>query len=238
MTDTEFEAVMTCCDPKPECWCETCRPITMQDMRMVLCPDCGNKRCPKATDHRNACTDSNAVGQKGSSWEQVKPWTGAETGTPQASRARENELPGMTVGFFVPGQPVAKGRPIAGRGFGGRVTLRTPGKTVAYEGLVAHACHAAMKGMAPMRGPLALEMKVGVQIPVSTAKKLRADMESGKVQPTKRPDLDNIVKGICDGMNGIAYGDDAQIVELKVRKVYAITPGVHVMVRITEGEPA
>lgn len=55
------------------CWCETCRPNTMNDMRMIVCPDCGNKRCPKANDHRNACTNSNAVGQKGSSWEHVKP---------------------------------------------------------------------------------------------------------------------------------------------------------------------
>ena len=38
------------------CWCKTCRPITLQDMRMVLCPECGNKRCPHATDHNNECT--------------------------------------------------------------------------------------------------------------------------------------------------------------------------------------
>jgi len=50
------------------CWCETCRPITMADMRMVLCPVCGNKRCPAATDHRNACTGSNEPGQPGSSY--------------------------------------------------------------------------------------------------------------------------------------------------------------------------
>ncbi len=56
-----------------ECWCTTCRPITMADMRFVVCPDCDNKRCPKANDHRNACTNSNEVGQKGSSWEHVKP---------------------------------------------------------------------------------------------------------------------------------------------------------------------
>ena len=56
-----------------ECWCTTCRPITMADMRFVVCPDCGNKRCPKANDHRNACTNSNEVGQEGSSWEHVKP---------------------------------------------------------------------------------------------------------------------------------------------------------------------
>ena len=61
--------------PKPsDCWCETCRPSTvLADIRMVLCPTCGNKRCPHAHDHRNACTHSNAVGQPGSSWEHVKP---------------------------------------------------------------------------------------------------------------------------------------------------------------------
>lgn len=66
--------------PKPpqgseKCWCETCRPIALgEDMRMVLCPVCGNKRCPHANDHRNACTGSNDVGQAGSSWEHVKPF--------------------------------------------------------------------------------------------------------------------------------------------------------------------
>lgn len=33
---------------------------------MYLCPTCGNKRCPKATDHRLDCTDSNEPGQVGS----------------------------------------------------------------------------------------------------------------------------------------------------------------------------
>lgn len=36
--------------------------------RMVLCATCGNKRCPHATDHRNACTNSNEPGQKGSAY--------------------------------------------------------------------------------------------------------------------------------------------------------------------------
>lgn len=35
---------------------------------MVVCIDCGNKRCPKATDHRNACTGSNVPGQYGSAY--------------------------------------------------------------------------------------------------------------------------------------------------------------------------
>lgn len=50
------------------CWCHTCRPITMEDNRMVLCPICGNKRCPRANDHNNACTGSNEPGQPGSAY--------------------------------------------------------------------------------------------------------------------------------------------------------------------------
>jgi hypothetical protein len=56
-----------------KCWCETCRPNHPFDMRFIVCPDCGNKRCPRANFHEHACTNSNAVGQPGSSWEHVKP---------------------------------------------------------------------------------------------------------------------------------------------------------------------
>ncbi|WP_324661149.1 hypothetical protein [Enterobacter bugandensis] len=52
----------------PDCSCRTCRPVTMTDMRFVVCPECGNKRCPHANDHRNACTGSNEPGQEGSAY--------------------------------------------------------------------------------------------------------------------------------------------------------------------------
>ncbi|MEG8471476.1 hypothetical protein U4O80_05485 [Klebsiella pneumoniae] len=61
----------------PDCWCRTCRPVVLNDMRFVVCPDCGNKRCPRANDHRNACTGSNESGQEGSAYpdtpQEVKP---------------------------------------------------------------------------------------------------------------------------------------------------------------------
>ncbi|WP_155308283.1 hypothetical protein [Burkholderia gladioli] len=56
------------------CTCECCMPQDFMNARMILCAKCGNKRCPHATDHRNACTNSNEPGQKGSSWENVKPF--------------------------------------------------------------------------------------------------------------------------------------------------------------------
>ncbi|MFB4584463.1 hypothetical protein ACE3JG_18250 [Enterobacter hormaechei subsp. oharae] len=51
-----------------KCWCHTCRPMTFSDSRLVVCPECGNKRCPHANDHRNACTASNEPGQDGSAY--------------------------------------------------------------------------------------------------------------------------------------------------------------------------
>ncbi|MCU3056802.1 hypothetical protein N8S95_15765, partial [Enterobacter hormaechei subsp. steigerwaltii] len=52
----------------PGCSCLTCRPLTFSDSRFVVCPECGNKRCPHANDHRNACTGSNEPGQEGSAY--------------------------------------------------------------------------------------------------------------------------------------------------------------------------
>ena len=36
---------------------------------MILCPECGNKRCPKATDCTLSCTSSNEPGQEGSRYQ-------------------------------------------------------------------------------------------------------------------------------------------------------------------------
>ena len=61
--------------PKSKCQCEACLPqgnlLHPENMRMIVCATCGNKRCPHATNHLNVCTGSNDVGQKGSSWEGV-----------------------------------------------------------------------------------------------------------------------------------------------------------------------
>lgn len=52
----------------PDCPCERCNPQTDLFRRFTMCPDCGNKRCPKGTDHDLDCTGSNEPGQTGSSW--------------------------------------------------------------------------------------------------------------------------------------------------------------------------
>jgi Holliday junction resolvase RusA-like endonuclease len=79
------------------------------------------------------------------------------------------------------------------------------------------------------------------EIPKSTSKKRAELMRAGEIRPTKggrgNPDLDNIAKAICDALNGIAYHDDAQVVDLKVVKYYSDTPCVTVTVEeVTEDD--
>lgn len=91
-----------------ECDCETCRPITLDDMRMVLCAICGNKRCPHATNHIFACTGSNEPGQLGSSY--GIPYAPAPT--PEATEAAQEPVGSIEAG---PGGavPVLNARGIA-----------------------------------------------------------------------------------------------------------------------------
>ncbi len=55
-------------------------------------------------------------------------------------------------------------------------------------------------------------------------------MADGYIRPTKKPDCDNLAKVICDALNGIAYYDDSQIVEITISKYYSGTPEVRVAI--------
>ena len=48
------------------CRCLKCSPNIFPNLRFNVCPICGNKRCPHASDHNYECTNSNEVGQTGS----------------------------------------------------------------------------------------------------------------------------------------------------------------------------
>jgi Holliday junction resolvase RusA-like endonuclease len=78
--------------------------------------------------------------------------------------------------------------------------------------------------------PLRMRITACLGVPAGTATKRKARM-LGEL-PTKKPDADNIAKIVADALNGIAYYDDAQIVDLQVRKIYAESP--HVRIEIQE----
>lgn len=131
--------------------------------------------------------------------------------------------------FHVPGVPVAKGRPrISTRG--GIVRSFTPAKTVSFEGKISYAAEEAMAGAPPLVGPLHLALRISLPIPQSWSRKKQDAALAGVIQPCGRPDLDNYVKSVADGGNGIVWNDDAQITLLTAAKRYASVPGVSVEV--------
>lgn len=71
-------------------------------------------------------------------------------------------------------------------------------------------------------------------IPKSTSKKKKASMLANEIRPTKKPDMDNVVKIIADSLNQVAYRDDTQIVDCQCRKFYSETPRVEVIIRSIE----
>jgi len=131
-----------------------------------------------------------------------------------------------TITFIVPGQPVAKAR--------ARVTKTghayTPKKTVDYERAVGMACKLAMArdGAEMLTGPVMLYVCAMMEIPRSYSIKRRAAMQ-GRPH-VFRPDSGNILKAVEDSLNGIAYKDDSQIAETRIRKVYGLDPCISVRV--------
>lgn len=76
----------------------------------------------------------------------------------------------------------------------------------------------------PATDNLSIRITAFYAIPKSTGKAARARMATGEIRPTVKPDWDNVGKLVTDALNGIAYADDKQIVDARVRKFYAKSP--------------
>lgn len=141
----------------------------------------------------------------------------------------DESRPLRRVVFAIPGQPVAKGRPKFARQ-GSFVRTYTPEKTATYENLVKLFATQAMSGRPPIEGPVELWLDINLQIPASWSKKRQREAAAGLVAATKKPDADNVLKAVKDGMNGIVWLDDAQAVEYRISKRYSTSPCVQVSV--------
>ena len=73
-----------------------------------------------------------------------------------------------------------------------------------------------MRGLAPLIGPLEATFSISVAIPKSFTVEKRKRIEEGKLFPTSKPDLDNVVKLLCDAMNGVVYGDFDPVVVTEI----------------------
>lgn len=131
----------------------------------------------------------------------------------------------MSIRFTVPGPPQGKGRARFGNG-----RTYTPAKTVAYEGLIALAGEKAMNGRHLFEGPIYLTVSAVFPVPKSRAKAIAKNMTSGIAWHTSKPDSDNILKAVGDGLNGIVWKDDSRIVLAKIQKFYGERPELQITV--------
>jgi len=98
----------------------------------------------------------------------------------------------MSLCFTVPGPPVGKQRPRTVRGRNGGVHTYTPGKTLAYERLVALEAVAAGARRQALEAPYAIELLIWWP-------------------DRRRRDADNVLKSIMDALNGVVWADDCLV---------------------------
>ena len=126
--------------------------------------------------------------------------------------------------IIVTGQPVPKGRPRLSNGH-----TYTPPKTRQYEKRIKQAWKE--QSGEHLNGPLKLILTAYFSIPASKSQTIKEKMAVGEILPTKRPDLDNIIK-VIDALNGLAFDDDCQIVEVTARKLYSHEPRLEIEIGV------
>jgi Holliday junction resolvase RusA-like endonuclease len=133
------------------------------------------------------------------------------------------------------GHPQGKGR---ARAFirGGHVGHYTPQKTRSYESLIFGAAIDAMGSRPPFEEAVELELCAVYAIPASWSEKKRQRAMVGEIKPTKKPDLDNVLKVWNDALNGVVYRDDAQVIIAFVEKRYGPAPLVVMTVKLIDGD--
>jgi len=127
----------------------------------------------------------------------------------------------VTYAFEVPGRPGSKQSVRFGQ-----TRAYQPARVVNYHALVATLARPAIP--TPIEGAVAVHLAVWLRTPASWSKKRKAVLN----RATTRPDADNIAKAFMDGMNGVAWHDDKQVVDLHITKGYGTRDVV--VVSVTE----
>lgn len=130
--------------------------------------------------------------------------------------------PPQAVCFAIPGKPFAKQRARATRM--GRVY--TPKETVRFEQVVAQI--AIEHFPAPFVGPVRLTV-IATFAPAASWSRKKREATIGQFH-VQKPDTDNLLKAILDGLNRIAFADDSQVAEIVARKQWGTESGTMVIV--------
>ena len=133
----------------------------------------------------------------------------------------------MIYDFEVPGKVIGKGRPRLNTYSG---IVYTPTKTKDYETLVEQYFLLKYPKFKVFEGRVKVSIIAYFAIPKVTKKSDINEMLDNNISPTKKPDIDNIVKVVLDSMNKFAFKDDNQITKLEVEKKYSIEDKIYIKI--------
>lgn len=127
----------------------------------------------------------------------------------------------MVIRFEVPGEPRGKGRPR----FTKTGHTYTDSETRAYENkIVAYYRKACGGYRLPDEKFISVDVAAFYPIPKSATKAATAEMAAGTRFPSRKPDIDNVLKAVLDSLNGVAYKDDSRVVLVSASKFYGHEP--------------
>ena len=118
--------------------------------------------------------------------------------------------------FTVYGTPSPKGstRAFVPKGWTRPIITSATKGLKAWESKIAAAAGAQANGTL-LTGPVIVTIAFYLPRPLS--------LKKGAVMHTKRPDLDKLIRGATDALNGILWKDDAQVVNIAATKAYVKT---------------
>jgi len=118
----------------------------------------------------------------------------------------------------IPAEPIAQGRPrLSSRG--GFARAYDPPKSRTWKAFVADYAAKAMEeaGVTELlEGPLVVRIRFGFPLPKTQHRKRNPRPRQWHM---KRPDLDNLYKGVIDACEGVIYHRDSEIVKVVMDKV-------------------
>jgi len=126
-----------------------------------------------------------------------------------------NVTSGIKESFFVKGKPISQG---------------------SLKFIKGHAIHVKGRELALWRGTIAAiarstnitKIQVGVDMDLLFI--FNKPKTVKRSEPFVRPDLDKLIRAVLDGLTGVAYEDDQQVVRLTAQKAYGETEGVYITI--------
>lgn len=111
----------------------------------------------------------------------------------------------------------------------GKFTNTYAQRYLAYKSRIGWAAREHIK--VAIDAPVSVDMKFYYPIPQSWSKADKTAAREGTKRPIVKPDIDNVVKGCFDALNGIAWKDDNRVVEESSSKWYSDRPRIEIEIK-------